>query len=135
MPADAGTITLLENTKFYGIQIIKVTWLAAAGNFEQDVPVSTFGRLVQIAHAPGATAPTLDSDLAVFDERDIAEAGALVTAAGDGLNLISTGFKFKAMTAPAPYVAGKVRLQVTGNVAAAATGTIYLYVEEMRRAR
>jgi len=135
VPADIGTIALLDDTKLPRLRIVKVSWAAGAGGaFEKNLPVAVHGRLVQIAHKPGAVNPTAASDLAVFDERDTAQEGAIVTAAADGLDLVTTTYKSKAMTVPAPYVAGVVRLQVNANSVATAVGTFWLFIEEMRRA-
>ena len=136
MGADSGTITLLDDVKHYGLRVLKFTWLATAGGaFEKSLPGVVVGRLLQIQAFPGGTPPTALSDLAIFDQNDSSQADGLVTAAGDGADLITTSYKKKAISAPQPIVDGTLRFQITNNVAANSTGTILVFIEEMRRAR
>src|SRR5438034_528096 len=81
----------------------------------------------------GGRPPPAASDLAIFDgDRDASQADALVTAAGDGLDLVSTAFKKKILTVPQPICLGNLRFQITGNGVNNATGTIWLFIEELR---
>jgi hypothetical protein len=134
MGADAGTITLLDDTKYPQLRILKFTWLATAGGaFEKTLPAIIVGRLLQIQAFPGGTPPTALSDLAIFSDLDSSQADGLVTAAGDGIDIITTSHKKKVLSVPQPLVDGSLRFQITGNVVANATGTIVLFIEEMRR--
>ena len=83
------------------------------------------GELRAISHKPGVTPPTVNSDLDVFLEEDASMAGAIVTAAADGLDLVSTVFKHKSLTVP-PIVHGRIRLRVSGNAVNDANGTFII---------
>lgn len=135
MPADSGTVTLASDTRHGKLRCLEIVWLTGAGvaTFEKTLVGSFSGRIVQLAAKPGATPPTAVSDLAIFDERDTSQADALITAAADGLDLITTAFKKKVVAAPQPVVAGSLRLQVTGNAVNNATGTIYIWLQEPDR--
>ncbi len=127
--ADSGTLTVLDDSNFRATRKIAVTWATGAGvaTFEKTLDLTIRGELRAISHKPGATAPTANSDLEVFLEEDTGMTGAVVTAAGDGLNLITTTFTHKPLTTP-PIVHGKIRLRITGNIVNDAGGTLYLTV-------
>src|SRR5438034_1316443 len=112
--ADSGTLTVTDDSKFRAARKITLTWQCGAGvgTFEKTLPLNLRGELRAISHKPGGTPPTANSDLDVFLEEDAAMAGAIVTAAGDGLDLVSTVFKHKPLTTP-PIVHGKIRLRVS----------------------
>src|SRR5438552_1543077 len=135
MGADSGTISLVADSAYRGLRVVQLTWLTGGGvgTFEKTLGLKLAGRLLQILAAPGGTPPTAASDLAIFDgDRDASQADALVTAAGDGLDLVSTAFKKKILTVPQPICLGNLRFQITGNGVNNATGTIWLFIEEMR---
>lgn len=133
MGADSGTLTVVQDGLNRGKEepyLTILSWQTGAGvaTFEKDAPIRFRGRIVQLAHKPGATAPTANSDLAIFLTEDDAEADAIITAAGDGLDLVSTAFKKKVMAAPQPFVNGKLRFQITGNAVNDARGTLYVWM-------
>jgi len=136
MGADAGTLAVLEDKRQYNVRRIALSWQTGAGvgTFEKSIAPNPGlrGRLLQIAAAPGGTPPTALSDLAIFlAEEDTTQADAIVTAAGEGVDLITTAFKKKVLAIPNAVVFGAVRLQITNNAVPNANGTIWLYIEEL----
>ena len=127
--ADSGTLTVTDDSKFRAQRKITVTWQCGAGvpTLEKTLNLNIRGEIRAISHKPGGTPPTVNSDLNVFLEEDAAMAGAIVAAAGDGLDLVSTAFKHKPLTTP-PIVHGKIRLQILNNAVNDANGTFFFVV-------
>src|SRR5437899_10541517 len=116
MGADSGTIVVLEDTRFYNIRVLKLAWQTGAGvaTFEKTLTSlqapRIAGQILMIAHMPGSTPPTAASDLAVFlADADSSQAAGVITAAADGLDLISTAYTRKVIALPQPAVLGALR--------------------------
>ncbi len=129
--ADSGTLVVADDSKFRATRKITVVWACGAGvaTFEKTLDLTIRGEIRAISHKPGATAPTANSDLDVFLEEDTGMTGAVVTAAGDGLNLVTTSFTHKPLTAP-PIVHGKIRLRVSNNIVNDAGGTFIITIRQ-----
>src|SRR2546427_11380811 len=112
MGADSGTIVVNDDARWRGLRVIKLTWTCGAGvaTFEKTAALQIRGRLLQILTKPGGTVPTAASDLAIFDAaRDTSQQAGLVTAAGDGLDVITTTAVVQKLPSPQPYAAGTLR--------------------------
>ena len=90
------------------------------------------GQILMIAHLPGSTPPTAASDLAIFlADADTSQADAIITAAADGLDLITTAYKKKVIALPQPVAFGALRFQITGNGVNDARGTLWVYILDL----
>ncbi len=124
---DSGTLTVRDDSKFRASRKVAVDWQCGSGvaTFEKTLALTLRGEVRAIAHKPGATAPTDNSDLDVYLEEDTSMDGPVVVSTGDGANLIRTVFTHKPLTTPF-IVHGKLRFLITGNIVNDANGTLYL---------
>jgi len=134
---DSGSVTLVELTPPHPGQpvgVLKVTLTTGVGVATMEKTLTLAHRLscyiVAGAFKAGATPPTDAATLAVFDAEADADAmnDAMITDAGDGVDLVDSTYNYVAFATKIPITTNKLRFRWTANAVNNATGTLFLYL-------